>query len=203
MKKAVSGVYPGPQGHWVGDGFPVRSLFSYDNLGQQLSPFLLLGYAGLALLEHGWPKSLLWVLIGVTILAYAWLKKYTFLPERSFLQIGYFTLGISYIFFRVLHLLVEGAEPGERPHTPLGAYLLYTLNFTTLVSGPIQRYDEFARDQFAVQPLPLEPGVLGLQLERIIRGFFKVNVLAMLLHMMQESGLEQLTQPVPGLHCLI
>lgn len=46
MKKAVLGVYPGPQGHWVGDGFPVRSLFSYDGLGRQLSPFLLLDYAG-------------------------------------------------------------------------------------------------------------------------------------------------------------
>jgi hypothetical protein len=30
----------------VGDGFPVRSLFSYDNLGRHLSPFLLLDYAG-------------------------------------------------------------------------------------------------------------------------------------------------------------
>tara|TARA_R110002096_G_scaffold256917_4_gene450167 strand:+ start:2224 stop:3105 length:882 start_codon:yes stop_codon:yes gene_type:complete len=32
--------------HWVGDGFPVRSLFSYPNLGEVLSPFLLLDYAG-------------------------------------------------------------------------------------------------------------------------------------------------------------
>ena len=46
MKKTVSGVYSSPKGHWVGDGFPVRSLFSYDGLGQQLSPFLLLDYAG-------------------------------------------------------------------------------------------------------------------------------------------------------------
>jgi quercetin 2,3-dioxygenase len=46
VKKAVQGVYPSPKGHWVGDGFPVRSLFSYDNLGRQLSPFLLLDYAG-------------------------------------------------------------------------------------------------------------------------------------------------------------
>ncbi len=46
MKKALSGVYPSPKGHWVGDGFPVRSLFSYDGLGRQLSPFLLLDYAG-------------------------------------------------------------------------------------------------------------------------------------------------------------
>lgn len=32
--------------HWVGNGFPVRSLFSYQNMGPQLSPFLLLDYAG-------------------------------------------------------------------------------------------------------------------------------------------------------------
>ncbi|MHB8534887.1 MAG: pirin family protein [Sulfuricaulis sp.] len=32
--------------HWVGDGFPVRSLFSYPDLGSVLSPFLLLDYAG-------------------------------------------------------------------------------------------------------------------------------------------------------------
>jgi quercetin 2,3-dioxygenase len=32
--------------HWVGDGFPVRSLFSYNDLGQDISPFLLLDYAG-------------------------------------------------------------------------------------------------------------------------------------------------------------
>lgn len=46
MKKHVIGVVPSPAGHWVGDGFPVRSLFTYDQLGQQLSPFLLLDYAG-------------------------------------------------------------------------------------------------------------------------------------------------------------
>ena len=44
--KRILGTYRSPPQHWVGDGFPVRSLFSYDNLGQHLSPFLLLDYAG-------------------------------------------------------------------------------------------------------------------------------------------------------------
>ncbi|MBP6861650.1 MAG: pirin family protein [Neisseriaceae bacterium] len=44
--KHINAVYSAPQGHWVGDGFPVRSLFSYQTLGRQLSPFLLLDYAG-------------------------------------------------------------------------------------------------------------------------------------------------------------
>jgi quercetin 2,3-dioxygenase len=45
VQKQVLSVHPSPAGHWVGDGFPVRSLFDYDGLGQQLSPFLLLDYA--------------------------------------------------------------------------------------------------------------------------------------------------------------
>ncbi len=32
--------------HWVGDGFPVRTIFSYDQDAAALSPFLLLDYAG-------------------------------------------------------------------------------------------------------------------------------------------------------------
>ncbi|AGA33279.1 Pirin [Thioalkalivibrio nitratireducens DSM 14787] len=33
-------------GHWVGDGFPVRTVFSYHDLGDEISPFLLMDYAG-------------------------------------------------------------------------------------------------------------------------------------------------------------
>ena len=44
--KRVLGVYSPPHQHWVGDGFPVRSIFSYESHGQQLSPFLLLDFAG-------------------------------------------------------------------------------------------------------------------------------------------------------------
>jgi quercetin 2,3-dioxygenase len=32
--------------HWVGDGFPVRTVFHYDQRGAELSPFLLLDFAG-------------------------------------------------------------------------------------------------------------------------------------------------------------
>ena len=45
MKQLIA-VKGDPGKHWVGDGFPVRSLFSYDGMGEQMSPFLLLDYAG-------------------------------------------------------------------------------------------------------------------------------------------------------------
>lgn len=44
--KQVIRTYTTDSSHWVGDGFPVRSLFSYNDDAKALSPFLLLDYAG-------------------------------------------------------------------------------------------------------------------------------------------------------------
>jgi len=43
MKKLLH-IHQSSRIHWVGDGFPVRSVFDYNGLGQELSPFLLLDY---------------------------------------------------------------------------------------------------------------------------------------------------------------
>ncbi|WP_424363218.1 pirin family protein [Methylocystis parvus] len=44
MRK-ISGVHPAPESvHWVGDGFPVRTLFSHHAQGRRVSPFLLCDY---------------------------------------------------------------------------------------------------------------------------------------------------------------
>lgn len=161
-----------------------------------LAGFLLLGYCGLLLVERGSSSFMVGSILAV-ILVYIWLKKYAFLPEASFLHFPYFTLGLSYIFFRVLHLLIEVGDGDEKRHIGPGAYLLYMLNFTTLVSGPIQRYDEFAGDQFADDPIPLGARTIGLQLERIVRGIFKVNVLAMLLRAVHQDALAELVHPSP------
>ena len=45
MKK-ILGTYASPRAHWVGDGFPVRTLLSSHIQGQHISPFLMLDYAG-------------------------------------------------------------------------------------------------------------------------------------------------------------
>jgi quercetin 2,3-dioxygenase len=44
--KAVAQVMQAEASHWVGDGFPVRSLFFYGPNAREISPFLLLDYAG-------------------------------------------------------------------------------------------------------------------------------------------------------------
>jgi redox-sensitive bicupin YhaK (pirin superfamily) len=45
MKKVLE-TLRNEDGHWVGDGFPVRSLFSYHGDTDAVSPFLLFDYAG-------------------------------------------------------------------------------------------------------------------------------------------------------------
>ena len=46
MHKSVQGIYSPPPQHWVGNGFPVRTLFDYNRYGARISPFLLLDHAG-------------------------------------------------------------------------------------------------------------------------------------------------------------
>ncbi|MBU6154762.1 MAG: pirin family protein [Bdellovibrionales bacterium] len=45
MKKAIL-IRTEVDSHWVGDGFPVRNFFSYSDVANQISPFLLMDYAG-------------------------------------------------------------------------------------------------------------------------------------------------------------
>lgn len=44
--KNVLSIHRGGESHWVGDGFPVHTIFSYQELGAELTPFLLLDHAG-------------------------------------------------------------------------------------------------------------------------------------------------------------
>jgi len=45
-EKQVRGVHGPGSNHWVGDGFPVRNLFPSNGVNDEISPFLMLDYAG-------------------------------------------------------------------------------------------------------------------------------------------------------------
>jgi D-alanyl-lipoteichoic acid acyltransferase DltB (MBOAT superfamily) len=158
--------------------------------------FLALGYAAMVAATRPWRHSVTAGVIAI-VLSYAWLKKYTFLPVDVFLASPYLTLGLSYIFFRVLHLVIESGGDDSRPPVSPASYLLFNLNFLTFVSGPIQRYEDFSRDVSADPPAPLTPSVVGLQVARIIRGYFKVNVLAMIIDSVRVASLADLAHPLP------
>lgn len=51
--KPIQRIHHSSAMHWVGNGFPVRSVFDYNGLGRELSPFLLLDYAA----PHSFPPG--------------------------------------------------------------------------------------------------------------------------------------------------
>jgi len=44
--KTLQFIQRNPRRHWVGNGFPVRSVFSYQDRAEVFSPFLLVDHAG-------------------------------------------------------------------------------------------------------------------------------------------------------------
>ncbi len=158
-----------------------------------LIAFVLLGFVGLRLMQAG-ATFLFGPILVVALGAFLWLKKYAFVPASFFLQHPYVTLGLSYILFRVLHLIIDARSQYSTLPRRIGiiSYLNYTLNFTTLIAGPIQRYKEFASMQLSEAPLELGLATSGEALYRIVKGFFKVNVLSLFLSMMQSAALSSL-----------
>jgi D-alanyl-lipoteichoic acid acyltransferase DltB (MBOAT superfamily) len=156
--------------------------------------FLAFGFILLRLAEKTAGQDnrlLLGASVVAIVLVFAWLKKYGFFPAQAFLDFPYATVGLSYVFFRVLHLVID-ARGGTLPPISLLGYVNYTLNFTALISGPIQRYPDYRAQADTVSRPDLLS--LGRAVERIFIGFFKVFVLSHLLHDLQGQALSLLPE---------
>lgn len=156
-----------------------------------LAAFLVWGYIGVKLVRSN-GRVFFWPVLLVTIGAFIWLKKYTFLPSSSFLHFAYVTIGLSYIFFRVLHLQIDSGsgeiEEGIGPIT----YFNYTCSFATLVSGPIQLYQDFKDSPGLLGNSRPDFAVVVAALERILRGVIKTNVLALVASQIRQNAMDEL-----------
>jgi alginate O-acetyltransferase complex protein AlgI len=176
------------------------STFSHDY--RAYIPFILFlsfGYLGLYMIKRAPTRAFLLV-VTATVVLFVWLKKYSFVPAATFLPFPYLTVGLSYILFRILHLMIDSHDGLlKKPISPF-QYLVYVINFTTLVSGPIQKYPEFRSMVEATGSV--RPGLptIGVAVERIVRGLFKAHVLASISSDLQASALAQLSRGVdaPG-----
>jgi alginate O-acetyltransferase complex protein AlgI len=158
--------------------------------------FLLLGFIAIRVLHVRRSTTLGALFVAATLAAFFVLKRYSFVPEPLLLPYWYTAIGLSYVFFRVLHLVIDVSQDAiEERIAPL-SYFNYVLNFPALVSGPIQRYEHYHESE---QPgaFPLDWFVIGHSFERIVRGFFKVTVVSSLLLMWQKSCISQLAGSAP------
>ena len=152
--------------------------------------FLAVGYAAQSLTREGSRPHLFVTLVIVTIAAFAWLKRYSFVPHALFLGFPYVLVGLSYVFFRVLHVIIDRHQGAIKGKIGPISYLNYALNFTSLVSGPIQRYQDY--HAMEKERLPLDLVEMGNAFERIIVGYFKVAVVSALLAAVRTQALEHI-----------
>jgi D-alanyl-lipoteichoic acid acyltransferase DltB (MBOAT superfamily) len=177
----------------------VAFVLSFTHDSAQLAPFaglLALGYAGVKIGESRKFGALCAGFVVSLLLAFCWLKRYAFVPSAAFLPFPYLTVGMSYVFFRIAHLVVDafsGALPGR---VGLVSYLSYTLSFTSLVSGPIQMYADYLRTE-SEKPASLDAPAVGKALERIVAGLFKVSVLSPLLSYAHDRCVAALSAGLP------
>ncbi|HEY4215069.1 MAG TPA: MBOAT family O-acyltransferase [Steroidobacteraceae bacterium] len=137
--------------------------------------FLLFGFVAVRVLQgHRRYRLAVWVI--ATVALFCWLKKYAFIPGPLLLHQPYVAVGLSYIFFRLLSLVIDAGQGALTQRIGVVEYLNYTLNFTCLTAGPIQRYEDY-RDA----RVPMSAAVLGAAAERILLGAFKVMIVSELL----------------------
>jgi alginate O-acetyltransferase complex protein AlgI len=165
--------------------------FSRDPISYlPLAGFIAFGFMAQRITREGSTPRLFVALLVVTVAAFFWLKRYSFVPSATFIPYPYVLIGLSYVFFRVLHLMIDSHQGAIDGRVELLSYLNYTLNFTSLTSGPIQRYQDYHRME--TERLPLNLVVAGAALERIVVGYFKVAIVSMLLLLAQHEAIDAL-----------
>ena len=150
---------------------------SYVDRVAQLVPlavFLLVGYLAIEGVRRHRSAWSLWAGLAVILAGFIVLKRFSFLGESLTLPFSYLIVGLSYVLFRVLHLMVD-AKQGELPQriAPLH-FFNYSCNFLTFTAGPIQRYQDYAANQ--TRTLALDEAQVFRAFARLIRGFLKVGV---------------------------
>ncbi len=137
-----------------------------------LIAFVLSGYALVELLRRSRSNAGLYLGVGLVLALFIVLKRFSFLPEGFGLPFLYLIAGLSYVLFRIIHLMVDAQQGELDRRVPLLSYLNFTLNFLTFTAGPIQRYQAF--DTTQAQPRVLDRQRVFEAFGRIVAGFVKV-----------------------------
>jgi len=157
--------------------------------------FLAIGYLAMRIAESYKHRLAFGVIVTLLTLGFCWLKRYAFFPDSTLLSGVFVTAGLSYVFFRVISLVVDAFQGALPARVGIATYVNYTLNFTTFVAGPIQMYAQYHRDEVVRPPL-LNASVAGRALERIVIGFFKVTVLSPVLLYANERSVALAAGPL-------
>jgi len=160
--------------------------------------FCLTGYA-LIYLTINKPNLVYRLFIPGFVVLFVYMRNYELLylilPE-SVLTNKLATIGLSFLLFKIIHILIEVAS-GTIRSVDFLSFINYCFNFTTFMMGPIQRFDDYC-DQWQgkkqLVPLGFEAHLDAVI--RIVVGFVKAYVLAswvMPFAMMPNTNIHELS----------
>ncbi len=91
-----------------------------------------------------------------------------------------FMIGVSYFSFKMIHFIVEAYRKKIGGMAVLD-YFTYILFFVPFISGPINRFNQFAQQTGQQVPTSIRKDLAGGS-ERIVHGLFKKLVLVQIIH---------------------
>lgn len=142
--------------------------------------FSLLGYL-LVQMHLKWSGLRISYTLSAFVVLFFYMRNYDILhwllPE-SLLTGVLSTIGLSFLFFKIIHVVVD-AKSGMIQRLDFLTYINYCLNFTTFVMGPIQRYQDYSEqwhgDRMAIK-LTFEAHLDAVL--RVLFGLIKAYILA-------------------------
>jgi alginate O-acetyltransferase complex protein AlgI len=143
---------------------------SYISSFIQLLPlllFVLVGYLVICLVQRYQNKLFFGCSIIFILLLFIYIKKYTVINNIPSIPIPYLIVGVSYILFRILHLVIDVYGGAITKHISFLHYLIYIFFFLTFISGPIQRFQDFL--------LQLEKWKIEFNREYVLGAFSRIS----------------------------
>lgn len=161
-----------------------------------LTVFLFSGYAAAIILQRHWSRFAFTAYLIALVSGFIVLKKYEFLPQ-DWLTHPISIIGLSYMLFRQIHFVVDVVqEQIERP--TLWSYLQFQLNFLTLLSGPIDRYQSFRTHWDESTPVIAGTSELVATYQRLFLGIIKVSLIAAICLTWYDDAMQKLERASTG-----
>jgi alginate O-acetyltransferase complex protein AlgI len=155
-------------------------LASFAQSAEQLAPlvaFLVLGHAATRWVARWRAPGVLGGTLLLIVAVFVVLKRYTFLPARMELPFLYLQVGLSYMLFRILQMVIDSAGGEKETQLDPLNFVNFTCNFLCFVSGPIQRSNEYLADLGQIDR-KVDADIAFASIHRMIRGFVKLAVVS-------------------------
>lgn len=165
-----------------------------------LIAFFLIGYGVAHQLAKKPSQALLVAYLVLLIGSFVFIKQYSFLTgllPASLFEYKVVVVGISYMLFRQIHLVVD-AYQGQIQQLTFWNYANYQLNLFGLQAGPIQRYQDFVEGWTTLQPVYTDRKEILKAYLRVFMGVVKVIGIGSLCFSLYDRVMAQFLGGEPG-----